>query len=202
MESKERHLIRLYLILLTFFLFLSGCAQQIRPQTALYEDWKSQLSQQSNWQVEGKLAFISPDERQSANLNWQQKDELNQLILTSFIGTRVLALTQNSHGAELEYDDDVYYDVNASRLLARLTGFTIPMDSADDWLKGTVDDTSLQVDELGRAKSVKWHAADGAQWQINYADYQQYAGFWLPKKLTLKHRDIKIKIQLYEWHFD
>jgi len=202
MESKERHLIRLYLILLTFFLFLSGCAQQISPQTALYDDWKSQLSQQTNWQVEGKLAFISPDERQSANLNWQQQEQLNQLILTSFIGTRVLALTQNTNGAELEYDDHIYHDINASRLLARLTGFNIPMDSADNWLKGTVDDPSLQVDELGRAKNVTWHAPDGDQWQISYADYQQYAGFWLPKKLTLKHQDIKIKIQLYEWHFN
>ncbi len=202
MESKERHLIRLYLILLTFFLFLSGCAQQIRPQTALYDDWKSQLSQQSNWQVEGKLAFISSDERQSVNLNWQQQEQLNQLILTSFIGTRVLALTQNSHGAELEYDDHIYHDINASRLLARLTGFNIPMDSADHWLKGTVNDPSLQVDELGRAKNVTWHSTDGDQWQISYADYQQYAGFWLPTRLTLKHHDIKIKIQLYEWHFD
>ena len=202
MESKELHLIRLYLILFMFFLFLSGCAQQIRPQTPIYDDWKPQLSQQLNWQVEGKLAFISPEDRQSANLNWQQDETVNQLILTSFIGTRILALTQTRNGAELEYDGDVYDDINASRLLARLTGFSIPMDNADDWLKGTVDDPSLQVDELGRAKNVTWQAANGEKWQINYGDYQQYAGFWLPKKLTLKHRAIKIKIQLYEWHFN
>ncbi len=202
MESKERHLIRLYLILLTFFLFLSGCAHRIDQQTALYANWKDQLSQQSNWQVEGKMAFISSQERQSANLNWQQKEELNQLILTTFIGTRVLALKQSAEGAELEYDDQVFYDQNASALLHRLTGFTIPLENAEHWLKGTATDESLQVDELGRAKSITWQDTDGSQWDISYGDYQQHAGFWLPKKLTLKHRDIKIKIQLYEWHFN
>ncbi len=202
MESKERHLIRLYLILLTFFLFLSGCAQRIDPQTSLYVDWKAKLSAQNTWQVEGKLAFISPDERQSANLNWQQQDGLNQLVLTTFIGTRVLALKQDAQGAELEYDGDTYHDTNAAQLLNRLTGFTIPMDSADDWLKGTVSNESLQVDELGRAKNVMWQSLNGQKWHISYGDYQQYAGFWLPKRLTLKHQNIKIKIQLYQWYFN
>lgn len=202
MESKERHLIRLYLILLTFFLFLSGCAHRIDPQTQLYDDWKTKLTTQKTWQVEGKLAFISPDERQSANLNWQQNDDFNQLVLTTFIGTRVLALKQSGQGAELEYDDNIYHDINAAQLLNRLTGFNIPMDSADDWLKGTVTNESLQVDELGRAKTVEWQAENGQKWQISYTDYQQYAGFWLPKRLSLKHQNIKIKIQLYQWYFN
>ncbi|MGS0535227.1 lipoprotein insertase outer membrane protein LolB [Pseudoalteromonas sp. SaAl2] len=172
------------------------------PQTSLYVDWKAKLLAQNTWQVEGKLAFISPDERQSANLNWQQQDDFNELILTTFIGTRVLALKQDVQGAELEYDGDTYHDTNAAQLLNRLTGFTIPMDSADDWLKGTVSNESLQVDELGRAKNVMWQSLNGQKWHISYGDYQQYAGFWLPKKLTLKHQNIKIKIQLYQWYFN
>ena len=49
MESKERHLIRLYLILFMFFLFLGGCAQRIDPHTALYDDWKTTLAAQKMW---------------------------------------------------------------------------------------------------------------------------------------------------------
>ncbi|KTF14743.1 outer membrane lipoprotein LolB [Pseudoalteromonas sp. H105] len=202
MESKERHLIRLYLILLTFFLFLSGCAHRIDPQTRLYDNWKVKLSTQETWKVEGKLAFISPDERQSANLNWQQQGDLNQLVLTTFLGIRILELAHDEHNAKLEFDNEMYQDASASRLLQQLTGFTIPIEDADNWLKGTVTNDTLRVDELGRAQIVTWQSKNGQKWEITYGDYQQYAGYWLPKKLTLKHKKIKLKIQLYRWHFN
>lgn len=201
MESKEQHLIRQYLILFMFFLFLGGCAHQIDTKTTLYDDWKPRLAAQKIWQVEGKLAFISPEERQSANLNWQQTTNSNNLILTTFIGTRILSLKQTANGAELEFDGDEYFDTNAAELLKRLTGFTLPVDNADNWLKGTIDDQSLVVDELGRAKQVLWFDNTGKKWQIDYGTYIQNAGYWLPTKLTLKHQQIKIKIQLYDWQF-
>lgn len=202
MESKERHLIRHNLILLLFFLFLGGCAQKINQQTVLYDDWKAQLAIQNNWQVEGKLAFISPEERQSANLNWQQKQTLNELVLTSFIGTRILGLKQTASGAELKYDGETYHDTNASRLLSRLTGFTIPLDNAKQWLKGTVTDGDIKLDSLGRTQQVSYTDNSGLKWLIQYSEYQQIDGYWLPKNLTLKHQQLKIKIQLYQWHFN
>ncbi|MDO6464156.1 MULTISPECIES: lipoprotein insertase outer membrane protein LolB [Pseudoalteromonas] len=195
-------MIRQYLILFLFFLFLGGCAHQIDTKTTLYDDWKPRLSAQKTWQVEGKLAFISPEERQSANLNWQQTAKTNNLILTTFIGTRILSLKQTVNGAELEFDGDEYFDTNASALLKRLTGFTLPVDNADNWLKGTIEDQSLVVDELGRAKQVLWFDKTGKKWQIDYGTYIQSNGYWLPTKLTLKHQQIKIKIQLYDWQFN
>ncbi|MBH0020137.1 outer membrane lipoprotein LolB [Pseudoalteromonas sp. SWXJ133] len=194
-------MIRQYLILFMFFLLLGGCAHQIDTKTTLYDDWKPHLAAQKTWQVEGKLAFISPEERQSANLNWQQTTNSNNLILTTFIGTRILSLKQTANGAELEFDGDEYFDTNAAELLKRLTGFTLPVDNADNWLKGTIDDQSLVVDELGRAKQVLWFDNAGKKWQIDYGTYVQNAGYWLPTKLTLKHQQIKIKIQLYDWQF-
>ena len=112
-----------------------------------------------------------------------------------------MSLKQTANGAELEFDGDEYFDTNAAELLKRLTGFTLPVDNADNWLKGTIDDQSLVVDELGRAKQVLWFDNTGKKWQIDYGTYIQNAGYWLPTKLTLKHQQIKIKIQLYDWQF-
>jgi outer membrane lipoprotein LolB len=195
-------LIRQTLILSLFFLFLTGCAQKITKQTTLYADWKTRLASQQTWQIKGKLAFISPDERQSANLNWQQRTNKNQLLLTSFIGTQVLALTQTNEGAVLEFDNQIYQEPDAQHLLRNLTGLTLPVKQADNWLKGTIETHSLHVDELGRAISVEWYDEAEIKWQINYTDYIQSHGFWLPSKLTLKHQQIKIKIQIYDWQFN
>ncbi len=202
MESKEQHLIRQYFILAMFFLFLAGCAQKRNLETTTYENWKTHLAEQSIWQVEGKLAFISPDERQSANLNWQQSQNNNNLVLTTFIGTRILSLKQTANTAELNYDGEQYFDTNATALLKRLTGFALPVNNADSWLKGTIDDQTLKVDQLGRAKSVLWFDSTGKQWQIEYASFVQKSGYWLPSRLTLTHQKIKIKIQLYDWQFN
>ncbi len=202
MESKERHLIKQYLILFMFFLFIGGCAQKISTVDYIYPDWKSRLEQQAQWQVQGKMAFISTEQRQSANLNWQHDEQYSDMVLTSFIGTRILSLKQNAQGAELEYDDNVYTDRDASMLLYRLTGFSIPLDNAEKWLKGTVENDQASYDEQGRLKSLIWQANNGQQWQITYSDYIKQDGYWLPVKLSLKNNKIRIKIQLNDWQLN
>lgn len=202
MESKEQHLMRQSLILIMFFLFLSGCANKTTTITTIYNDWKPRLAAKKTWQVHGKLAFISPQERQSANLNWQQRENSNDLVLTSFIGTRILLLKQTQKGAELEFNGEQYSDSNAAELLRRLTGLSLPVNNADNWLKGTISDESLYVDNLNRAKHVLWFDSNGIKWQIDYASYIQKEGYWLPTKLTLKNQKIKIKIQLYDWQLN
>ena len=72
MESKERHLIKQYLILFMFFLFIGGCAQKISTVYYIYPDWKSRLEKQDQWQVQGKMAFISTETRKNTKLNWTQ----------------------------------------------------------------------------------------------------------------------------------
>ncbi|WP_404340522.1 lipoprotein insertase outer membrane protein LolB [Pseudoalteromonas mariniglutinosa] len=195
-------MIKQYLILFSFFLFLGGCAQHINSSKVLYPDWQARLDAEKNWRVQGKLAFIATDNRQSANLNWQQNQDLNHLVLTSFIGTRILSLRQTSLGATLDYDDQTYTGVNASLLLSQLTGFTIPLKNAQQWLKGIANVENSQYDKLGRATQLTWQADNGQQWQINYKQYRQEAGFWLPEKLTLKTPKMTIKIQLYDWQFN
>lgn len=199
MESKERHLIKQYLILFIFFLFISGCAQKISTVDYIYPDWKTRLDQQTQWQVQGKMAFISTEQRQSANLNWQHDERNSDMVLTSFIGTRILSLQQNPQGAVLEYDGNTYTDQDASRLLYRLTGFSIPLDNAAKWLKGTAQNEQASFDEQGRLKTLLWQAENGQQWHITYANYRKQDGYWLPEKLTLKNQHIRIKIQLNDW---
>ncbi len=202
MESKERHLIKQYLILFMFFLFISGCAQKTSTIDYVYPDWKTRLDHHAKWQVQGKIAFISSEQRQSANVNWQHDELHSDMILTSFIGTRILSLKQNTYGAEIEYDGDVYTDRDASLLLYRLTGFTIPLDNAATWLKGTANNEHTQFDELNRLTSLIWHAENGQQWQITYSHYIKQEGYWLPTKLSLKNPQIRIKIQLNDWQFN
>ncbi|MBD1581246.1 outer membrane lipoprotein LolB [Pseudoalteromonas sp. S16_S37] len=201
MESKEHHLTRLHLILLMFFLFISGCAQKISPSKQQISDWKVQLQSQSAWQASGKLAFISDTDRQSANFNWHYDDSKQQLILTSFIGTRILSLKEFAQHSELQYDGNTYVDTNSQQLVKRLSGLDLPVAQAPAWLTGTVDNPTNQYDDQGRLTSSAWTDENGQLWQAQYQQFSLVEGMWLPTRMNLAHDKVRIKIQLNSWQF-
>ena len=59
----------------------------------------------SNWKFKGKLAFISPEERQSANVLWQVKDhEVEKLSLSTFLGINILEIEQSNNTYVIQAD--------------------------------------------------------------------------------------------------
>lgn len=201
MESKELHLTQFHLILLMFYLFISGCAQKISPVSSENPQWKTQLQGQTAWHARGKLAFISPQERQSANFNWQLSNNKQHLILTSFIGTRLLELTEHQNHSELIYDGTTYKDDNSSALIKRLSGFTLPMGQAPYWLTATVKNDSNEYDAQHRVTATKWVDPQGQVWRAKYQKYKLYDQMWLPTRMVLTHKDLTVKLQLNEWQF-
>lgn len=202
MERKEQHLKQIHLILLMFFLFISGCAQRITPQDAPQTDWRSQLEAQKNWKASGKVAFIAPDDRQSVNFNWQLEEGRQHLILSSFIGTQLLELIEHEHHSEMAYQDEQYIDQSGSELIARLSGFQLPFEKAPLWLTGAIRSDNNQYDPQSRLKSAKWTDEQGKTWLIDYQSYQMVEGFWVPKRISLTQDTLRIKIQLNSWQFN
>lgn len=202
MERKEQHLKQIHLILLMFFLFISGCAQRITEQDVPQTGWRSQLEAQKNWKASGKVAFIAPDDRQSVNFNWQLKASRQHLILSSFIGTQLLELIEHESHSEMAYQDEQYIDQSSSELIARLSGFQLPFEKAPLWLTGAIRSDHNQYDPQSRLKSAKWTDEQGKTWLINYQSYQMVDGFWVPKRISLTQDKLRIKIQLNSWQFN
>ncbi len=184
-----------------FFLFLNGCAQKISPTQQQNQGWKALLQEQTNWQASGKLAFLSDTQRQSANFNWHFKDNKQQLILTSFIGTRILSLTELGQYSQLEYDGNTYLDHDSQQLVKRLSGMDLPVAQAPLWLTGTVENDSNQYDAYGRLTFSSWRDEQGQLWQAKYVQYALFNEMWLPTRINLTHNTLKIKIQLNSWQF-
>ncbi|CAH9067487.1 Outer-membrane lipoprotein LolB [Pseudoalteromonas holothuriae] len=201
MESKEHHLTRFHLILLMFFLFITGCAQKITPPQPQTSDWRASLKEQTSWQANGKLAFISDTQRQSANFNWQYNNNKQQLILTSFIGTRILSLTELAQHSELQHDGKTYVDADSQQLVKRLTGLDLPIAQAPTWLTGMVDNPNNQYDTQGRLSESTWIDQRGQLWQAQYQQFSLVDGMWLPTRMNLSHKTLRIKVQLNSWQF-
>ncbi|MEO2280995.1 lipoprotein insertase outer membrane protein LolB [Pseudoalteromonas pernae] len=191
-------MINFRLILLVFFLFITGCAQQIQKSTPPNDNWRDQLQAVEKFSAEGKMAFISTQKRQSANFVWDQHASEYSLDLNTFIGTNVLRLKNEVSGVELEVDGKHYQGDDAQRLVYELTGWLLPLSQPDAWLLGKLE-TGSQVDELNRVVSTTWVSPDTRQWRIRYDEYRAEYGIWLPTRITLEHDSLKVKLMINQW---
>ena len=180
---------------------MSGCAQHVSKQQKIGDNWRLQLKEQKNWQARGKAAFISADDRQSVNFNWQLINGRQHLILSRFIGTQLLELIEHEAHSEAAYQDEHFHAQNSSELIARLSGFQLPFEQAPLWLTGVIDTTHAEYDPKFRLNKADWIDEQGKKWTVLYQSYQLVDGYWLPKRMSLSHSTLKIKIQLNSWQF-
>ncbi len=184
---------------------LSGCAN-IEPSTTNVE-WdthQQRLDSIAQYKANGKLGYISLEQRQSLNFQWQHAPRSSQLRLTTFLGQTALNLNITPTGAFVEtYDDQSYASPNAEALIQQLTGLTIPVEQLSDWLLG--DPTGADSYQLNDTNTVATLSKqiNGQRWELEYIKYTdvQLSGvnLPLPQKLKLKQQDTSINIVISNW---
>ncbi|WP_084144518.1 MULTISPECIES: lipoprotein insertase outer membrane protein LolB [Ferrimonas] len=187
---------QLYSILF-ILLWLSGCA--VAPHASKDSASPSELT---SWQLKGKLAIIQPDERLSVNLHWQHHNKQDDLRLTNLFGSTLLLLNADAQGATVTFDDQTYTGSSASELIARLTGWSVPLTELSGWILGqhTPEGALVTMDEQGWPATVTLSLAPGeAQWQMSYQGWQQIDGYRIPRMVSLRQGNKRLKLALSDW---
>lgn len=188
------------LIISIVILLISACATRPVPQYSVNaQNHQKQLQQIKNWQIRGKLAFRSEQEKFSANLSWRQQDDDFRLNLSSFLGTNILLLEKHQGLVELQYDDNLYQHISAAQLLYELLGWTIPVESISQWIKGQASaEASAEFSDNGLL--LRLQTTDG--WVVSYSDYRQTGKALLPHQISLQAGPNKIKIRVDAWQLN
>ncbi|WP_298439946.1 lipoprotein insertase outer membrane protein LolB [uncultured Ferrimonas sp.] len=185
------------ILLLLLALTLSACAT--------YQDVtsNSKTVQSNDWTITGKLAFISPKERVSANLHWRHlassgKDELR---LTGPLGRNVLSLSAFPGFASITMDGKTYTGKDADSLIVRLTGWPLPLSQLGQYLLGqTTGSEQISTDANNQLASVQLtHPRTGQKSQLHYRGWQQLAGYKVPKQIELHQQQQRIKLAIKSW---
>ena len=110
-------------------------------------------------------------------------------------------------GAHLNFDGDVLRVTNgqgtqlegvtAQAELVRLLGFDPPLTSLRYWLLGAPDPASVATETLDGEQRLA--QLQQGEWQVDYGEYQQAAGLWLPRRVALHRGEVKLKLQLSHW---
>ncbi|MEZ9566696.1 lipoprotein insertase outer membrane protein LolB [Vibrio artabrorum] len=205
---------------ITFLLFMTiimvGCSSiPEQPTSVEWQSYQNQLLQIESYQASGKLAYISPAQRQSLNFMWKHSSNQSQLRLTTFLGQTALNLTIDSSGAKVvTYDDRVFTDASATVLVEQLTGLLIPIDHLPQWFLGIPEQAdAYQLNDSNTLESLS-KQVDNQLWTLHFDRYQNTEIprsqrsdegnasaeiIPLPTRLAFKQDQNKINIIVSKW---
>ncbi|MGY3941586.1 lipoprotein insertase outer membrane protein LolB [Aeromonas tecta] len=177
-------------------LLLAGCTTTSPQRDQVnWQQERARLEQLTHWQLSGKMAIITAQQKGSARLNWQQDGDDYRLNLSSIIGTHILELSRNKGEVTLiDNDGKLHQSQDAEALIYQLTGWNIPVQGLPEWIKGLPGRAEFELNPDASLASVR----DG-QWQIVYGDYRDQAGYRLPHLLTMTGQGSRLKLQINQW---
>lgn len=179
---------------------LSACAT---PPKTSYQQASSSGEFPQIWQVEGRIAFKSPEEKFSASLTWHQQRQDYQLRLSKLIGGTLLYMEQTNSRVLLEVDENTFTDSNAERLIYEKTGWQIPVADFKYWISGRLNPDSIAVNDLKRDDTGRiWSFTTATGWRVKYQNYKVFSGTALPHNLLLSKDNLQLKLRISEWSFD
>ncbi|KPN76976.1 lipoprotein insertase outer membrane protein LolB [Shewanella xiamenensis] len=186
-------------IALSGLLFLGGC-ETLPPMTDLSPITVDNAAQAKAWELQGKLAIRTPEDKLSANLYWRHSEERDELTLTTMLGTTVLTLEATPHSAHLHIDGKDFRDNNAQALLERVSGWSIPINDLPLWITGQTGslDRVIAVDSTGQTKQLQ-NVQTPPPWLVTFLSWQSQSGAKVPYQLTLERGDLQLKLQLNQW---
>jgi outer membrane lipoprotein LolB len=178
-------------------LLLGGCG--ITPQQELSPITVTEAKEASAWELQGKLAVRTPEEKFSTNLYWLHTGTRDELKLTTMLGTTVLSLISAQGKAVLEVDGKRFEDSDPQRLLDDISGWSIPLASLPLWITGQVGDSLVLVSNADGTPRQLQSREETAPWLVDFVNWQRQSGAPVPAQLRLRRNELQLKIQLTHW---
>ncbi len=179
---------------------LTGDERQLAWQNHL-----SQLNASHHWSLRGRVALQTEDKGWQVNLSWEKSEREQHIQLTGPFGGGVVSLKRNQNGAVLKDSrGNEYMDSDTEALLQQVTGWRLPVDGLQYWVRGQAipDKTAdLELDGQGRLKRLKQN-----DWDIRYLAYARYGALQLPRRIFMSRavgdgneQKLEIRLALNSW---
>ena len=180
----------------------------------------------THYEFKGQLAIAAAGAGFSGALRWQQSALTSDVLLRAPLGIGGAHLSFDGVRLQVTGGDGVLHSgALAESEVRQLLGFDPPLGSLHYWLLGAPDPAApLGIETLDSAQRLA-QLQQGA-WQIDYSDYEWIAsaveglgpptttlaggtaagkalpgGLWLPKRMSLRHGEVKLKLHVSQWRW-
>ncbi|MGA2365628.1 MAG: lipoprotein insertase outer membrane protein LolB [Steroidobacteraceae bacterium] len=184
-------------------LLLAGCStlkprESRAPAAQTWEQRLPALQAITQFQLDGRLAATSGNEGFSAGVRWRQDHDSATLDLSAPLGFGAAHIEQNAAGLTVTSSRGVTLEgAAASEELAKTLGFEPPLRSLRYWVLGASDPDFASQETIDDQQRLAHLEQDG--WQVDYAQYTQVAGQWLPQQLTVTRQSLRLKLVVNAW---
>lgn len=169
------------------------------PAEMLWETRAGQIGALESWAFNGRAA-LSGDEvaSRTVRIRWQQAGGDFAIAFQSPIGQRLAELSGDADGVTLRLPGEApVVAADSSALLEAALGWYAPVESLRYWVLGLPDPAARGVPELDPWGRVTRLRQDG--WIVDYAQYVDAGGFELPRRLTVSHPGLHIRLVIDRW---
>ncbi|MEH6649724.1 MAG: lipoprotein insertase outer membrane protein LolB [Motiliproteus sp.] len=187
---------------------LMGCSSQPQQPTEplakiSWEQRQQQLLPLTRWQVLGKINIRTPQENNTASLNWSQFDDRYRIYMAGPLGQGAVNISgSEQHGIILDISgEDRRQAASPEQLLNQRLGWSIPVSQMPYWIRGLPAPNRLHAKTLDPFNRLQQLQQNG--WTIDYLSYQQQQQQQhLPRKIQLQRgAEMKLTLILKEWQF-
>jgi len=190
--------------LLLALLLTGACGRIPGPVTdqshRLWQQRQAPLRDFDQWHLRGRVALFIDEEVYNLGLDWIHGRNDNSLTLEAALGQGMVRIRRLDDVYQLSTaDGEVRRADSAERLLRQVTGWDIPVEGLEYWVRGLpAPDTPARpdIDTFGRLQILQ---QDG--WWIHYLDYDDPGDALpvLPRRLYMKRGPVRIKIVIDQW---
>ena len=183
-------------------LTLAGCASQAPVdeggrQAGQWESQQAEVEAFEDWTLIGKAGLRTPQENTSANLDWNQTPYYFRMLISGPFGGGRSVLEGREGRFSLTTSEGRFEAETPEALMEEQLGWSLPVRAMPDWVRGLPGDHAsyqLETDELGFPSFLQ---QDG--WDIDYRDWEQAEGMWLPRRLVMNYGDVRITLVVNQW---
>ncbi|HEX4269270.1 MAG TPA: lipoprotein insertase outer membrane protein LolB [Steroidobacteraceae bacterium] len=188
------------MLALALALALAGC-QTLPVAPAPSVSWsvrRPELQTLSRFGLNGRVAVAVDSQGFNAGLRWTQSAAVTHLTLTGPLGAGGVEVTSDAGGLRVVTSNGKHLDDAAARSeLESKLGFEPPLASLRYWVLGVPDPAapfSVQLDSQQRVAQL----TQGG-WQIDYTAYMPVGAEWLPRLMTLRRNDVRVRMVVDAW---
>jgi len=148
--------------------------------------------------LNGRVAVAVGNQGFNAGLRWSQSGAVTHLALTGPLGAGGVEVT--AAGGELSVVTSSGKRLGNAAARSELEdklGFQPPLASLRYWILGVPDPATPASVQLDSQQRLTQLTQDG--WQIVYSTYMPVGAEWLPKLMTLRREDVRVRMVVDGW---
>ena len=173
-------------------LLLGGCASVPRVPPVVEAPVIS-----ANWTLQGRIGVHSGEQNLSGHIQWQHREDRDELLMTSPLGQGVAHIVRNGEGVMLEVPNQpARHARDVDTLTREALGYVLPVTGLTWWVQARPAPGrafEARRDASGRLVQLR---QDG--WVIDYLQYAADAPA-RPRKLVVAREGLEIRLVTDSW---